>query len=332
MSRHLAVFGGGRMIGPPLLRAAIARGWRVTVVNRQSPPPPELGEVGHVAGDRGDRETLARVADLAADVVIDLSCYEPAHVELALRALAGRVGRYVMMSSAAVYRPGDLLPWPESHPLGGDPLWGSYGEKKLRNERIAEGFVHRVQIAVLRAPYIVGHPDFMNRLQFIADRIAFDPVVYVSGSGQSPIQLASPSDVAEALVHLCDVELDAPQAVAPFNIGNAKYSSLDGLVRLLAEAMEREHPAIVPVALGEVGLTNAPFSWTDMVFPFADRPYLLDDAKLRSTGFRPAFDLDRLLGDFVARYADAGGPVPPRRYPAEIKAQSFPSIRFAEGA
>jgi nucleoside-diphosphate-sugar epimerase len=326
MSRHLAVFGGGRMIGPPLLRAAVSRGWRVTVVNRQSPPPSELAGVGHVAGDRGDIATLARVADLAPDVVIDLSCYEPAHVELALGALAGRTGRYVMMSSAAVYRPGDLLPWTESHPVGADPVWGSYGEKKLRNEQIAAGFADRLPIVALRAPYIVGHPDFMNRLQFIADRIAFDPVVYVSDSGRAPIQLTSPADVAEALVHLCDVDPDGSPGLAAFNIGNAKHTSLAGLVRLLAVAMERAAPEVVPVALRDVGLDRAPFSWTDMVFPFADEPYILDDAKLRSTGFRPAFDLDRLLADFVSRYTSAGGPVPPQRYPAELKAQSLPSI------
>jgi nucleoside-diphosphate-sugar epimerase len=275
-----------------------------------------------VAGDRGDVGTLARVADLAPDVIIDLSCYEPAHVELALDALADRVTRYVMMSSAAVYLPGDLVPWSESHPLGGDPLWGSYGEKKLRNEQIADGFADRLEIAVLRAPYIVGHPDFMNRLQFIADRIAFDPLVYVPDSGRSSIQLTSPIDVAEALVHLCDVPLHGPPGVAAFNIGNAQFTTLCGLVRLLAEAMERNIPDIVPIALHDVGLTDTPFSWTDLVFPFADKPYILDDGKLRSTGFRPAFDLDRLLGDFVTRYTNAGGPVPPQRYPAEISAQS----------
>ncbi|MFH5823319.1 NAD-dependent epimerase/dehydratase family protein [Georgenia sp. AZ-5] len=323
MSRHLAVFGGGRMIGPPLLHAAAQSGWQITVVNRHSPPPPGLANASHLAGDRGDPRVLEELAARAPDVVVDLSSYEPEHVEAALAALAATVQRYLLMSTAAVYAPGDLLPWTEDQPLGGDPLWGSYGEKKLTNERIAASYTKGVAITVLRAPYIVGHPDFMNRLQFIADRIAAGVAIYVPDSGRSPIQLVSPIDVAGALLHLCDVEPPVDGTPSAYNIGNAQFASLIGLVRLLAEAMGTRTPTIVPVALEAVGLGNAPFSWTDMVFPFADRPYVLDDSRLRATGFRPRLHLEALLSGFVAQYRAAGGPARPTPYPAEITAMSL---------
>lgn len=323
MSRHLAVFGGGRMIGPPLLHAAVHGGWRITVVNRHSPPPPGLANASHLAGDRGDPGLLDELAGRKPDVVVDLSSYEPEHVEAALAALAGTVQHYLLMSTAAVYAPGDLLPWAEDQPLGGDPLWGSYGEKKLANERIAAGYTHRMAITVLRAPYIVGHPDFMNRLQFIADRIAAGGAVYVPDSGRSPIQLVSPVDVAGALLHLCDVGPSVGGTLTAYNIGNAQFASLVGLVRLLAQAMSTPAPPVVPVALEAVGLSDAPFSWTDMVFPFADRPYVLDDSRLRATGFHPRLHLEALLSDFVERYRAAGGPAPPTPYPAETTAMSL---------
>jgi 2'-hydroxyisoflavone reductase len=328
MPGHLAVLGGGRMIGPPLLRAAVAEGWQVSVLNRQTPPPADLDGVTHVAGDRGDASVLGELAALAPDVVIDLSCYEPAHLELSLRLLAPRASRYLMMSSGAVYAPGDLLPWDESQPLGGDPVWGSYGERKVRNEAIAAAFAAEVPIVSLRAPYLVGQPDFMNRLQFIADRIAHDGQLFVTDTGNAQIQLVSPADVAACLLHLAGpgVSLGSGGVVA-LNIGNARWSSLRGLVRLLATAMDRPEPEVVPIALSDVGLPAEPFSWTDMIFPFADRTYLLDDAKLRATGFAPRHDLVTLLEAFVAGYADAGGPRPPTRFPAELAARSRRSIR-----
>jgi nucleoside-diphosphate-sugar epimerase len=326
MSRHLAVLGGGRMIGPPLLRAAVDQGWRVTVLNRQSPPPADLAGVAHLAGDRGDPAVVAELASLAPDAVVDLSCYEPEHLDLSLRALLPRTTRYVMMSTAAVYAPGDLLPWDEAQPLGGDPLWGAYGDKKLRNEQLAAelaGGSPDVPIVALRAPYLVGQPDFMRRLQFIADRVAHDGLVFVSGTGRALIQLLSPVDVASALLHLArpDLGLD-PGRVTAFNLGSDRYTSLSGLVRLLAAAMDRPEPEIVPVELATVGLAEAPFSWTDMVFPFADSHFLVDDAKLRATGFEPAYGLTRLLREFVTRYGDAGGPSLPERSPAERAARS----------
>jgi nucleoside-diphosphate-sugar epimerase len=322
MSRHLAVLGGGRMIGPPLLRAAADRAWRVTVLNRQSPPPSDLAGVTHLAGDRGDPAVVAELAALAPDAVVDLSCYEPEHLELSLRALLPRTSRYVMMSTAAVYAPGDLLPWDEAQPLGGDPLWGAYGEKKLRNERLATELAGDVPIVALRAPYLVGQPDFMRRLQFIADRVAHDGLVFVSGTGKALIQLLAPVDVAGALLHLAAPDLALGPGLSAFNLGADRYASLGGLVRLLAAAMERPEPEVVPVELASVGLPEAPFSWTDMVFPFADSHFLVDDAKLRATGFAPAHGLHRLLAEFVARYRDAGGPSLPERYPAELAARS----------
>ncbi len=311
------------MIGPPLIQAAVDRDWQVTVLNRQSPPPAGLGAVRHLAGDRGEPDTLHQLAELEPDVVVDLSCYEPEHVDLALQALVGRTARYVMMSSAAVYTRGDTLPLTESHPLGGDPLWGTYGSKKLENERIVERYSDRFAISILRAPYIVGHPDFMNRLQFVADRIAADSVVHVSDTGRSPIQLVSPVDAAHALLHLCDIAPSGPEGLSAYNLGNAQFSSLSGLVRLLSAAMGHPEPQIVPVDLMDVGLSNAPFSWTDMVFPFADAPYVLDDSHLRATGFLPTFDLEVLLADFVHRYPAAQRAVTPSRYPAELQAMSF---------
>lgn len=319
------------MIGPPLIVGAVAQDWQVTVFTRQSPPPPAVADVvRHVTGDRGDPEAMDGLAALRPHVVVDLSSYEPAHVALALERLGPVVDRYLLMSTAAVYVPQPVLPWAEDIPLGSHAFWGEYGAKKLANEELAAEAAGRVPIVSLRAPYLVGVPDFMGRLQFVADRVAHDPVVFVSDSGNSPIHLVAAADVAGALLHLAEVDGASGQGFRAFNIGSRQCVTLRGLVEVVAAAMGRPSPEIVPLDLASVGLGSAPFSWGDMVFPFADHPVLLDDAKLRASGFTPRVELPRLIDDFVARYSDAGGPSPPRRFPAETRA--FATHRNTTGA
>lgn len=325
MTQHLLVLGGGRMIGPPLITAAVERGWEVTTFTRQSPPPAAVADrVRHVRGDRADQSAIDGLAALRPDVVVDLSSYEHDHVERTLDTLGPLLRRYVLMSTGAVYSSAaPILPRAESSPLGSDPFWGPYGANKLAIEALAVGVSDRIPVVALRAPYLVGEPDFMRRLQFIADRIAHEPAVFVPDSGNAPIHLVSARDVAGALLHLSDQAFDPGDAFAPFNIANRHCTTLRGLVQALADAMDRRCPEVVPVDLASVGLTHEPYSWADMVFPFADRPVLLDDRKLRDSGFVPRLDLVALLEDFTRRHADAGGPTAPHRYPAEAQAVSL---------
>lgn len=317
------------MIGPPLITAAVARGWDVTVFTRQSPPPPGVADqVRHVRGDRAEQASIDALAELRPDVVVDLSSYEVEHVQTTLDTLGPIVRRYVLMSTAAVYAASNpVLPFDESAPLGGDPFWGPYGAKKLAVETLAHSVAGRVPLVALRAPYLVGEPDFMGRLQFIADRLADGGPVLVSDSGNAPIHLVSAADAAGALLHLSDLDVEPGPSFSAFNIANRRFTTLGGLVHALADVMAIPSPEVVPVDLASVGLGNDPFSWADMVFPFADRPVLLDDGKLRSYGFTPEMELDALLADFVRRYSEAGGPMPPSRFAAEKRAMSAP--RFA---
>lgn len=312
------------MIGPPLVRAASAAVAEVIVVNRSSRPPAELGNVRHIAGDRGDPETLTCLSRLCPDVVIDVSGYVPQHVGLALDRLCGLVARYVVMSSGAVYEPDDLLPWDESRPLGAASFWGRYGADKCAIERLlAEYRGQGTELVTLRAPYLVGHPDFMHRLQFIADRVVHDGLLFIPDHGDAAIQLASPSDAAAALLHLALATLPGGSGIAAFNLGTDGFTTLAGLVRLTAQALEAPPPRLMGIALSEVGLQEDAVSLDERIFPFANRPLVLADSRLRSTGFRPSWDLPALLAEFVADYRDAGGPFPPVHHAAELRACRF---------
>src|SRR5512145_1299803 len=106
--KSILILGGTRYIGKRLAAALLARGCDVTVATRGQAPLPEGAR--HIPLDRTDRDSLhARLAGGGWDVVYDQICYAPSDAADSCEALAGRVGRYVLTSSQAVYGNGIRL-------------------------------------------------------------------------------------------------------------------------------------------------------------------------------------------------------------------------------
>jgi nucleoside-diphosphate-sugar epimerase len=97
------VLGGGGFIGPHVAAALLRAGHEPIVVTRRGDHAAPGVEC--VAGDRADAAAFARLAAArGCDALIDMIAYEPTST-IALRdALAGRIGRYLLVSSADVYR------------------------------------------------------------------------------------------------------------------------------------------------------------------------------------------------------------------------------------
>jgi nucleoside-diphosphate-sugar epimerase len=307
------------MLGREVVARAVTEEWKVTVLNRGSTPPGGFPPgVRHTHADRADEDAIRALAQQEPDVVVDLSSYEPEHVRISLGSFAGRCGRYLLMSSGSVYVPQPLLPWDEDTPIGSSELWGEYGRKKVENERLAEQWADDLPIAVLRPPYIVGPGDHMQRLEFILRRLTAGATVLLPDTGMACIQFTSPVDVAAACLHLAAV-VTFPEHPAPFNVAPFAFTSLAGLVQLVADELGIQ-AATGCVDIRSVGLTNAPYSWADMVFPFADRHFVLDGRRLEATGFRYRTSLRALVSDAAERFGreHRGGQL--ERYPSEVKA------------
>jgi dTDP-glucose 4,6-dehydratase len=317
--RSLVVLGGSRMLGREVVARAVAEEWKVTVLNRGSTPPGGFPPgVRHVHADRAEEDAIRALAQQEPDVVVDLSSYEPAHVRIALGGFAGRCGRYLLMSSGSVYVPQPLLPWDEDTPIGPSELWGEYGRKKVENERLAQQWADDLPITVLRPPYIIGPGDHMQRLEFILRRLTAGATVFLPDTGMACIQFTSPVDVAAACLHLAAVATLSERPAA-FNVAPLEFTSLLGLVELVADELSvQATPERVDVQ--SVGLTNAPYSWADMVFPFADRHFVLDGRRLEATGFRYRTSLRALVRDAAGRVRRDDGDEPLERYPSEVKA------------
>lgn len=97
------VIGAGQ-IGTAIADRLAADGWSVTVATRGANPlPAELvGRVMHHVFDHGEADALAGAIGAGRDLVVDTIAYDDADARRLL-ACAGDVGRFVMISSAAVY-------------------------------------------------------------------------------------------------------------------------------------------------------------------------------------------------------------------------------------
>src|SRR3954468_20227464 len=106
---RILVLGGTAFVGRAIVTEALRRGHEVTLFGR-----------GRTGGDlfpgverrRGDRDTgdYAALAGGAWDAAVDVCGYVPRHVGQAMDALGDRVGRYLFISSAAVYAQDVIVP------------------------------------------------------------------------------------------------------------------------------------------------------------------------------------------------------------------------------
>ena len=99
---RLLVLGGTSFVGRAIVEDALARGHDLTLFSRGKTGP---GLFPAVARARGDRDTgdYASLAAGAWDAVVDVTAYVPRHVSQVLDAVAGRFGRYILISTGSVY-------------------------------------------------------------------------------------------------------------------------------------------------------------------------------------------------------------------------------------
>jgi 2'-hydroxyisoflavone reductase len=176
----LLVLGGTGFIGPHQIESALARGHRVTVFNRGRRAGLFGGRVEELVGDRDARvgDGLKALAGTRSwDAVIDNSGYVPRHVRDSAELLQGRVGRYLYISTVAVYDFEAATHFTEAGPLAAleDPTVEevnnkTYGPLKAECDRLVRQ-MYGDGCTVVRPTYIVGPGDSSDRFTYWVDRI-----------------------------------------------------------------------------------------------------------------------------------------------------------------
>jgi 2'-hydroxyisoflavone reductase len=212
---RILVLGGTGFIGPRQVNYALSRGHEVTVFNRGRQGNPWEGKVEELLGDRNAGD-LSALAGRSWDVCIDNPTTLPFWVRDAGKALAGKIGQYVFISTISVYAKNDR-PADESDALvayaGKDPMAesqaslsadaGLYGALKAVSEAEARRQFGE-SVTVIRPGLIVGPGDPTDRFTYWPVRLSHGGDVLAPGDGDDPAQFIDARDLSEWTIRLCE--------------------------------------------------------------------------------------------------------------------------------
>jgi nucleoside-diphosphate-sugar epimerase len=232
------VTGGSGYFGTVLVDAAVARGDRVRVLDR-NPPEPREG-VEFVAGDVRDRSA---VASACADV--DVVFHNVAQVPLAkdralfrsvnvvgtanvlVAARDAKVTKVVHTSSSAVFG------IPEHNPVTEDtpprPL-EDYGRAKLEAEQLCrEAAGAGLDVTIVRPRTILGHGR-LGIMAILFEFVADGAPVFVLGRGNNRYQFVHASDLADACLAAGD-----RRGATVYNVGATEFGTMRETLQALVD-------------------------------------------------------------------------------------------------
>lgn len=255
MSLRVLVLGGVRFIGRELVCRLAARGHEVTVFNRGDGVEPPPAGVRSLVGERSDCRSVEQAfAGGAFDCVVDNMAWDGRSVSDLAGAGEGRIGRYVLTSTAWVYL---LLSPSEGEDLREDCLWpdssldASRGAEALARQdlpaptrRYVQGkilaekaaFEMGCPVTILRPCMVSGLSDHNDRIAFYTRRVLDGgPVMVVEGSIRG-FQLLWVDDLVRVMTALIETDCGHRSVV---NVAPAERTSVAGLVALIEEESGR---------------------------------------------------------------------------------------------
>jgi nucleoside-diphosphate-sugar epimerase len=246
------IIGGTRNLGPSIVQALLRDRHEVTVLNRGQTPDDLPQEVERLRADRTDPAQLERVlSGRAFDLVIDTTLYTGPEAEAAAGVLAGRVGRYVLLSTGQVYlvRLGVKRPYKEEDypgPVMAEPAKSDestyenwlYGfDKRAAEDVLARAWTgQKFPYTSLRLPMVNSERDHYDRIYGYFLRLQDGgPILVPEGDGL-PVRHVYGEDVVQAILCLAGSDLGKGRA---YNIGQDETFSLEEVLKMLAELMHR---------------------------------------------------------------------------------------------
>ncbi|HXP53325.1 MAG TPA: NAD-dependent epimerase/dehydratase family protein [Streptosporangiaceae bacterium] len=244
---RILVLGGTSFVGRAIVDDALRCGHEVTLFSRGRTGSELFPGVPRLTGDR-DTGDYAALRDGRWDAVADVSGYVPRHTGQAMDALGDRVGRYLFISSHAVYQhagvgPGSTEDTPrrpavrDTEELSGE----TYGPLKVACEDdVLARYGDRATI--VRPGKVAGPHDVQDGLTYWARRAARGGRVALPADPDQPIQVIDVRDLGRLVVQL--LTDDRPGAFHA--VGPADPTTLAGLIHTCARAAGAE-VEVVPI-------------------------------------------------------------------------------------
>jgi 2'-hydroxyisoflavone reductase len=248
---EMLILGGTGFIGPYQVEQALARGHKVTTFNRGRKTGLYGDQVEELIGDRDsgkDQGLEALKGTRRWDVVIDNSGYVPRHVRDTAELLRGRVGRYLYVSTVAVYdfsqgpvfdEQGPLAPLAD--PASEEVTRESYGPLKAECDRIVRS-VYGGDCTIVRPSYIFGPGDTTDRFTYWADRVARGGDVLGFPDRESELQWVDVRDLCPWIIELAETGRPGVFNAAGPASSITREQTLWGLRALTGEAVRFHWP------------------------------------------------------------------------------------------
>ena len=206
MAYNILVLGGSYFLGRIFCIFASRReDMELTLVNRGRYAMTHYPHLREYRSDRHDPAGLARLPEQTYDAAVDLCAYAPGDVSFLLDHLPGRVKRYILISTADVYRrqpgliPDETSPLQERQGTGpaGEYIWNKVLlERELEKECAKRG----IQPVILRPAFIYGPYNYAPRESWYVQRIVQGLDIPLPVDAPSRFQFVFVKDAAEAIL------------------------------------------------------------------------------------------------------------------------------------
>lgn len=206
----------------------VKKGHEVYVLNRNTRPQSDGVHLIEC-----DRYTLGdRLKNVYFDLVLDVTSYNERDVSTLAEAL-GDYGKYIFISSSAVYPETNEQPFKETQACGANYIWGDYGMNKLLAEQYLLRNIEKLHI--LRPPYLYGPMNNLYREAFVFECAERDLPFYVPNDGEMPLQFFHIEDMCRFIEILA--ENDVQQRI--FNVGNSESVTVNEWVTMCYQVLGR---------------------------------------------------------------------------------------------
>lgn len=306
---RVLVTGGSGFLGINLARYLLGRGFGISNIDFAPFDYPDCRDrIRTVEGDIRDRERVDEAME-GVDAVVHCAAALPLYPEEDIlttdvdgtrnvieSALAHGVGRFVHISSTAVYGVPDHHPLYETDPLVGV---GPYGRAKILAEGVcSEARGKGMRVTILRPKSFVG-PERLGVFALLYDWAHTGHHFPILGRGDNPYQFLDVEDLCETI----RVALEGPEGVLDevYNIGAEDFTTLGGdFQAVLDEAGHGKRVVSLPAApalwvlkLLEKAGGSPLYPWIyDTVF--RESFVSIDKAK-EKLGFRPKYSNQEAL-------------------------------------
>jgi nucleoside-diphosphate-sugar epimerase len=238
MIHKALVLGGTKFFGKRLVQLLLDNNIEVTIGTRGLAQDSFGDRVKRLILDREDRDSIEKVLGDKShwwDVVFDQSCFSANAALYTCETLAGKVGKYVLTSSAAVYTPGVNLKEddfdPKSYPIqikSSEEYSGWQG--LVEAKRVAEAILFQkgtFPVVAARVSFVIGSDDYTQRLKFHVDHVIEQQAILFK-SINSRISVISSHDTALILLALAQTNV-----TGPYNVAYEQDVSLTDLIHLI---------------------------------------------------------------------------------------------------